>query len=56
VQFDKLKSVANFYRWDTGRDIVRFAFSFSNTNKDIISFLKEYKKAMKEIRLVKQLQ
>jgi threonine aldolase len=49
TQFDKLKSSARFYKWDFQQEEVRFAFSFSNTKKDINSFLKEYKKAMKGI-------
>ncbi|MDP4261692.1 MAG: aminotransferase class I/II-fold pyridoxal phosphate-dependent enzyme [Bacteroidota bacterium] len=47
TQFDKLKSSAHFYRWDFQQEEVRFAFSFSNTKKEINSFFKEYRKAIK---------
>jgi hypothetical protein len=35
---------------DDALEEVRFAFSFSNTKKEIGNFLKEYKKAKKENR------
>jgi threonine aldolase len=53
--FNKLKSTANFYRWDNDLEEVRFAFSFSNTKREIIVFLKEYKKVIKGTHLVKQI-
>lgn len=42
--FAKLKATANFYMWDKETEIARFAFSFSNTRKEIDIFLKSYKK------------
>jgi len=50
--FNKLISETNFYRWDNDLEEVRFAFSFSNTKKDIERFLKEHKKVMKENNLL----
>jgi threonine aldolase len=42
-QFDTLRSMADFYRWDDALKEVRFAFSFSNTEKEIDKFLGLYK-------------
>jgi threonine aldolase len=46
--FDKLIPIASFYRWDSDMEEARFAFSFSNTKRDIECFLKGYIKAIKE--------
>jgi threonine aldolase len=52
-QFDKLNSSMNFYSWDYQQEEVRFAFSFSNTRKDVEGFFKEYRKIMKVTRILK---
>jgi threonine aldolase len=44
--FRKLREVADFYEWDTKCDEVRFAFSFSNTKKEIDLFIRKYKEAI----------
>lgn len=45
--FEKLKSVANFYRWKDEDDEVRFVFSLNNTRDDIDVFFKKYKGIIK---------
>lgn len=50
--FNKLIATTNFYNWGNDSEEARFAFSFSNTKKDIAGFLIEYKKAMKLTRSV----
>jgi len=47
--FDKLKPFTKFYNWNIEREESRFAFSFSNTKKEITNFFKEYKRAAKRI-------
>lgn len=46
--YQKLMSVAQFYYWDTDQQEVRLAFSFSNTKKEIDSFIRKLKQVLVE--------
>ncbi|MGE5108078.1 MAG: threonine aldolase family protein [Sphingobacteriales bacterium] len=48
---ERLKPIAGFYCWDAEKNEVRFAFSFSNTKKEVRDFLREYKKIVKKNKL-----
>lgn len=46
--YQKLIAVAQFYYWDTDQQEVRLAFSFSNTKKEIDSFIRKLKQVLAE--------
>ena len=48
AQFNRLNSVALFYRWNIKQEEVRFAFSFGNSFEEINYFLNKYALTIKK--------
>ena len=44
--FERLNAGIHFYQWDEEQEEVRFAFSFSNTKKDVEMLLKKYRQLL----------